>query len=195
MQPVLGLDSGFVMKLPLIAMAPVERNRAGCRAFTLVEVIIAFGLSVLTYGYIMTANHSEWSAYSLAANSLALQRLEQARTCKWDTQTVPPTDELVTGNFPTMVNILDIPVTATTNSQNLAVKYATNFPVAMGNFSGLYTTIVASNVNFVYATNYTTITTLSTIPPLRHIRVDCVWNFMNGKRFTNTVFTYRGPDN
>jgi len=45
-----------------------------------------------------------------------------------------------------------------------------------------------------YATNYTTITTVSTNPPLRSIRIDCVWSWLNGKVYTNSILTYRGPD-
>lgn len=45
-----------------------------------------------------------------------------------------------------------------------------------------------------YATNYTTITTVSTVPPLKSIRIDCVWSWLNGKVYTNSILTYRGPD-
>ena len=45
-----------------------------------------------------------------------------------------------------------------------------------------------------YATNYTQITSVSTNPPLKMIRVDCVWLFENGQLMTNTVVTCRSPD-
>lgn len=45
-----------------------------------------------------------------------------------------------------------------------------------------------------YATNYTTISVISTNPPLRCIRVDTVWSWLNGKVYTNSIVTYRGPD-
>ena len=45
-----------------------------------------------------------------------------------------------------------------------------------------------------YATNYTTVSDISVDPPLRMIQVDCVWRFMGGRLFTNTVITYRAPD-
>ena len=46
----------------------------------------------------------------------------------------------------------------------------------------------------VYATNITTITTVSANPLLKMIRVDCVWTFLNGQLYTNSMFTYRAPD-
>ncbi len=43
-------------------------------------------------------------------------------------------------------------------------------------------------------TNYVSITTISSNPPIRQIRSDCVWRFMNRGFFTNSVFMLRGPD-
>ena len=45
-----------------------------------------------------------------------------------------------------------------------------------------------------YATNTTTILTIATNPALKMIRVDCVWRFLNGRLMTNSMFTYRAPD-
>lgn len=46
-----------------------------------------------------------------------------------------------------------------------------------------------------HATNVTTIQTLSTTPPLKVIQVQCSWSFpWRSKLFTNTIFTYRAPD-
>jgi len=136
------------------------------KAFTLSEVVISMslgvmGVSAIIYGYLVSANRAEWSAYSLAAQSLAQQGIEQARSCKWDPDAVPPVDELQPGNFPPRVNILDIPVVGT---------------------------------NITYATNFVTITTVRSSPPLRCIRVDCIWAFPRRGLFTNTVITYRSPD-
>ena len=143
-----------------------RRREATSRAFSLVEVVLSMAIAAvaiggMVYGYIMSAQRAEWSAYSLAAQSLAVQRSEQTRACKWDPSGFPPVDELVAANFPVVVDILDIPISGT---------------------------------NLVYATNWTTITTVSTTPALRMIQVDCVWKFMNRGVFTNTIVTYRGPD-
>lgn len=64
-----------------------------------------------------------------------------------------------------------------------------NFPT---DFSVLDVPMTGSNV--VYATNYTTITTISTAPPLRMINVETVWRFINGRSYTNSIVTYRAPD-
>ena len=140
-----------------------RRRRAG---FTLVEVVISLAVAAVTlggciYGYIMAAQRAEWSAYSLAAQSLAMQRVEQARAAKWDPLGYPAVDELVATNFLEQVNILDIPI---------------------------------SKTNVVFATNFTTIATVSASPPLKKIRVDCTWMFIDRGPFTNTVITYRAPD-
>ena len=127
---------------------------------------MATGLAALAvggtiYGYVMGARRSEWSAYRLAANSLAIGRVEQARAAKWDPLGFPPVDELVQTNFPVTVSVLDIPI---------------------------------SRTNIVYATNVTTISVISTNPALKMIRVDTSWRFVREGTFTNTVVTYRAPD-
>jgi len=81
--------------------------------FTLMEVVISAAIIVMTlggviYGYIKTTARAEWSAYSLAAQSLAMQGVEQARAAKWDPQAWPPIDELGTTNF-IQVEQLDVP--------------------------------------------------------------------------------------
>jgi Tfp pilus assembly protein PilV len=133
---------------------------------TLVEALIAMMVGGLimagvSNGFIQCMRQAEWSSYSLAANSLAIQKLEQARAAKWDRLASPTIDNLISSNFPADVQILDIPI---------------------------------SQTNIVYATNFTTILQISTNPPLRMVRVDCVWNFMSRGLFTNTVATYRAPD-
>jgi type II secretory pathway pseudopilin PulG len=134
--------------------------------FTLVEVVLSTAIAALTigsviYGYLMSAKRAEWSSYSLAASSLAMQRLEQARSCKWDPMGFPPVDLLITNNFPMSIEILDVP---------------------------------RSGTNMVYATNFTTIKTISASPLVKMVRVDCVWSFLSRGPFTNTVATYRAPD-
>jgi hypothetical protein len=44
------------------------------------------------------------------------------------------------------------------------------------------------------ATIQTTISQISTTPPIRRIRVDCIWNFMGTQVITNTIETIRAPD-
>lgn len=139
--------------------------RAG-DGFTLVEVMVAMAIlgmvaGGIIEGYIQSAQMTDWQAHSLAAHSLAIQRIEQCRAAKWDRRAYPPVDQLVSSNFPVLTEMMDMPT--------------------------------AGN-NAAYATNFTTISDVSVDPPLRMIQVDCVWQFTNGKIFTNTVVTYRAPD-
>lgn len=136
------------------------------QAFTLIEVVIATGTAALTigssiYAYVLSTRRAEWSAHSLAAHSLAMQRMEQSRAAKWDPMGYPPVDELVSSNFPTRVDILDIPISGT---------------------------------NIAYATSVTSVATITANPPLKRIRVDCTWSFVNGRVFTNSIVSYRAPD-
>lgn len=143
-----------------------SNKTVGQRAFTLMESIIASSIAAMmfggiVYGYIQSGRNAEWSAYSFAAQSMAMQRLEQTRACKWDPESTPLVDELVSSNFPTVVSILDVPM---------------------------------SGSNYIYATNFTTISTISTAPQLRMIKVDSVWGFINGRLYTNSLATFRAPD-
>lgn len=54
--------------------------------------------------------------------------------------------------------------------------------------------IPISKTNIVYATNFVQVADISSSPPLKMIRVDCVWMFVDRGPFTNTVVAYRAPD-
>src|SRR4051794_16068929 len=98
----------------------------GCAAFTLAEVAVALGISALLFagvvmGFVQSAQRAEWSAYNLAAHSLALQGIEQARAATWDPSAPTPIDNCLPANFPTVgTNILDVPISGTN------ITYATN---------------------------------------------------------------------
>jgi type II secretory pathway pseudopilin PulG len=145
----------------------VIHTRLKCRgAFTLTEVVFSLALIGMTAGgiingYIQAARVADWQAHSLAAESLAMQRVEQCRAAKWDTRAFPVVDQLVSSNFPTITEQLDLPTVST---------------------------------NASYATIYTTISTVSSSPPLRMMQADCVWTFSGRGLFTNTIVTYRAPD-
>ena len=90
----------------------------------MVEVIVSVAIATLMfsgviYGYALVTDRAEWSAYSLAAQSLAMQGVEQARAAKWDPKAWPAVDELGVTNF-TTTETLDVPVSG------LPV-YATNY--------------------------------------------------------------------
>ena len=141
----------------------ISQRRAG--AFTLVEVVIALALTALIIGgilssYLLSSRRAEWSAFSLAAQSLASQAIEQTRAAKWDALATPPIDEVTRARFPESVQVLDLP---------------------------------QSGTNIAFARVRLTISTVSTSPPLKHVRAECVWPFM-GRSFTNSVSTFRAPD-
>ncbi len=143
-----------------------HRSRRGDEAFTLMEVlmsilIVALVISGIVAGFMQTEKQAEWSAYNLAAQSLAMQPIEQARGAKWDPYAVPPSNELT--NLPVRTtNVLDIPI---------------------------------SGQNIVYATNVTTVRQVPGFgPKLMEISVVTTWPFFNRGTFTNTVVTYRAPD-
>ena len=143
------------------------RRRAG---FTLVETVVSLavlGVVVggVVLGYVRFSQQAEWSAHSLAAQSLASQGAEQARSAKWDRQAWPQgigpgqPDELGVTNY-TQINTLDVPM----------------------------------NAQPILATNFISVSTISTNPALRQIQSDCVWSFRNGNVFTNTVVILRASD-
>lgn len=138
----------------------------GVTGMTLVEVVVALGISGLTVGaivagYLFCVTSAEKSALSLTANAMALERMEQTRSAAWNTVTWPVSDQLVSSNFPNKVSILDL----------------------SGTGPGL-----------TYATNITTISQVSSNPPLKRVRVDCVWPFGGNRLYTNSVEMCRAPD-
>jgi type II secretory pathway pseudopilin PulG len=150
----------------------VERKPRVLRAaFTMIEVLISFAILALVmagivYGYAQANRFAEWSSMSLAAQSYALQGLEQLRAAKWDLQANPAVDEWPvapgqTTNLPPQSDIMDIPVSG-------APFYVTN------------------NIKLI---------SISISPQLREVWSQCVWTFpRTGQLFTNTVITYRAPD-
>lgn len=149
------------------------------RGYALGEVLIAFGLLALVfagliYGYGQTNRMAEWSSMSLAAQSFAQQGAEQARAAVWDPRNnIPPTngpgtaDELIVGSTNITTDFLDVPIKGDPGTNDLG------FTVT----------------NIIYVTG------ISTNPPLRQIRSDCVWTFpLTGKVQTNTVILLRTAD-
>ena len=98
----------------LVISGQAARQHQQTAGFTLAEVVVAIAVATLTfggviYGYVLTGDRAQWSAYSLAAQSLAMQGVEQARAAKWDPKAWPAVDELGVTNI-TEVDVLDVPV-------------------------------------------------------------------------------------
>ena len=87
----------------LVAVLSSARRTGGAGSskggFTLVEVVVSLALAGLIFAcilnsYVTSTFRAEWSGYSLAAQSLALQGMEQARAAKWDPLAWPVVDDL-----------------------------------------------------------------------------------------------------
>jgi type II secretory pathway pseudopilin PulG len=85
---------------------------------TLVEVVIALAITGLMVGgivtgYIYCTTSAVKAELAQAANARAMERLEEARSARWDTSSWPVVDQLVATNFPDEVVSLDMPGTNT----------------------------------------------------------------------------------
>ena len=168
---------------------PLIPCRANSRAvgFTLAEVVISVAVTGLVFagvltGYIQSSRKAEWTGYSLAAQALAVQQLEQGRSAVWDPS--------LGKNELTNMNLLN-------PQYNSGTKTATGYTWATLD-------LPCSGTNVIRATNYVTIQMFyynnNPNPPvqLQMMQVDTVWPFTVGttpKYFTNTVATYFAPDN
>jgi len=87
------------------------------------------------------------------------------------------------------------PASNSKNSTRSATKTTDRYFQAMSNELATPKLLVCpADKKRNYATNFTTITSVSANPPLKLIRVDCVWSFMKHGIFTNTLVSYRAPD-
>ena len=96
-------------------------SRKAIAAFTLAEVVVCMAIVALMFGGIITgymqgAYRAEWAGYNMAAQSLAMQQIEQAKTAVWDDQHNEFTN-LLTCTWA----ILDLPINGTNK------VYATNY--------------------------------------------------------------------
>ncbi len=154
------------MKIEMLTQITGRLRSRDESGMTLAEVVIAMviaGLAVIGIigGYFYCTTSAEKAGLYLAANSRALERLEETRSAIWDTAQEKVVDQVVSSNFPSKDVILDL--------------------------SG-------SGGNAVLATLNTEITQISTTPPLKRIRVDCIWKFKGVETITNTIETCRAPD-
>ena len=162
------------LRLPVSAPSTLRRVPAvrAASAFTLMEVIISLCIVAVVFaGVLGTYAHAdyraEWSGYSLAAQALAVQELEQAKSAVWDLLSVPVKNEL-TNLPPVTAAMLDIPVSGT--NVVWATNYATIKPILLWSNPAVSTYLV---------------------------RVDTVWPFRwkgQIKYYTNTVADYIAPD-
>ena len=170
------------------------RKRAEAIAgFTLVEVVMSTSVLAIVFGgiimsYIQSARRAEWSGYSLAAQALAIQQIEQIKSSVWD----PTVFKCEITNYFT-----SLPVYSATNE---GVRRVLDL---VGVFDQ-HSQSSVSGTNFVMATNFMTAKyiLLNNISAsgvgVYEIRVDTVWPFTWGKTrrlFTNSIVNYEAPDN
>jgi len=158
-------------------------------AFTLIEVVIATAIVVLVFGgiincYIQSGQRVEWTGYSLAAQSMAMQVIEQAKSASWIPTQPSPLNQLM------QLNLMG--TNTTTTSSNMT-------------FTGYSTGILDlpyATTNYVMATNYVTVQLITGVGgnsqvQIQFVEVQTVWPFYLHKQnlfFTNTVATIMGPD-
>ena len=160
-------------------------------AFTLVEALFAFTVLALSiggivYGYWQADRLAVWSSMSAAAQSYALQGMEQVRSAQWNpwdytTNTGPWSENQITSpSTLTQQDFLDIPMKG--------------YPFAT-NTGGAFTNTEYFATNYIYVTTVTNTQAGAFTPNLRQIESVCYWTFpYTGKSFSNTVITLRASD-
>jgi len=117
--------------------------------------------------YMQSGYKAEWAGYNLAAQSQAIQAIEEARSAKWDAGT-NELAVLFTNNVRITTNVMDLPVSGTNR-------------VYVTNFSTLTLITISSNPPVsVY-----------------FVKVDSVWQYVRGQQtllYTNTVADYFAQD-
>jgi prepilin-type N-terminal cleavage/methylation domain-containing protein len=167
-----------------------SRLRAG---YTLIELVIATGIIAVVYGlilncYIQSGLMAQWSGYSLAAQSLGISQIEQARQASWDAIGG-------SGGHNNLTNFVKFGFLGISNN------------TANQTWTGYTTNILDipyATTNYVIATNYVSSQILNLNNDANQaqiclFRVDTVWPFnyrsTNATYFTNTIMTYLAPDN
>ncbi len=133
---------------------------------TLVEVVVALSISGLAVGAIVSGYL--FSATSAEKSALALAANARAMERIEETRSA----RWDTASSPAVDELV-----------------STNFPSKVMTLD-----LSGSGSGITYATNFTDITMVSVSPPLKRIRVDCVWKFQGSKPLTNTIETCRAPD-
>ena len=167
------------------------RGRQTAGGFTLAEAVMSVFVATLVFGgivtgYIQAAQRAQWSGYSLAAQAMAIQQLEQARATKWDTSGNPQDPSSCPNQLIQFNTLTSWSKNATTGEWTGYTNMMLNLPV--------------SGTNIVSATNFVTvrfITIPTTTIQVGMVQVDTVWPFSwsgTTKLFTNTIANYYAPD-
>jgi prepilin-type N-terminal cleavage/methylation domain-containing protein len=104
------------------------RDKADSSAFTLIEVAVALAISVLVMagmfqGYAMASRRAQFSAFQLAANSMAMQQMESIVGATWVVSGTSVTNMFSPTLTNTQVAALGVPSSGT--NLVFATNYAT----------------------------------------------------------------------
>ncbi len=154
------------MNLARISNRSARPRRATEAGMTLVEVVIALLISGVAVACMV-------SGYVFSINSAERSGLSLAATAR----AMERLEETRCATW----DILSYPV--------VDQLWSSNFPNTVVKLD-----ISGSGSGVTYATNVTTIFQVSADPPLRGIRVNCIWTFRRMNLMTNSIETVRGPD-
>src|SRR5215831_9069532 len=95
----------------LISLSPPGRGSRSQVGMTLAEVVVALAVAVMMVagllgGYTYSTVSGEKARLSLAANTRALERLEDTHGAIWNVSGWPVVDQLVATNFPPKLVII-----------------------------------------------------------------------------------------
>ena len=146
-----------------------RKASAASAAFTLFEVLISIVILAMVMagtinGYVEANRNAEWNSMSYAAQSYALQGLEQVRAIKWDLSADNHAWDIPDSTNFIQTDIMDVPVSGAplrvTNYISMTKIWVPNSSAELRQ--------VKSECVWVFP--------------------------RTGKTFTNTVITYRAPD-
>ncbi|HEY3864383.1 MAG TPA: hypothetical protein VGO59_21125 [Verrucomicrobiae bacterium] len=143
-----------------------NRSSGSAAAFTLIEVAVAVAISVL----VMTGL---FKGYTMASRRAQFSSFQLAANA----QAMQQMESIVAATW----------VVSGTSVTNIFSPSLTNIQVAA-------LCLPNSATNLVYATNFATVTQVSTNPPYVLVQVSCVWSFLDMGTYTNTVSVLRAPD-
>jgi prepilin-type N-terminal cleavage/methylation domain-containing protein len=144
--------------------------RAGQRGFTLTEVVVSLAVAVTGYAGVIGGYIYVSDRAQWSAHSMAAQALAMESI-----------EQVRAAQWDTQT----WPNLDEAKPTNAVIVVPLDVPLYSGTLH--------------WATNYLTISNLSTKPPLRLLRADCVWNMPSRRAglqgpFTNTIITYRAAD-
>lgn len=159
------------------------------RAFTLVEVLIsivllAMVLASICYGYTEANRIAIWCSMSQAAQSFAMQGMEQARAALWN-----PWDAYTNTGYGTEDELPPSAYAVFTQQDFMDI------PMKGLPYTSTSTNYTYFQTNYVYITQISNSTSGTFYAPLRQIKSTVVWTFpFTSQCWTNTVVTLRASD-